>query len=375
VSRNVYVLVCTMGVVNESDTFGRPPRSPGESEVRPAGQTMDVSDSYEVVGRHPFQTLSSTCESAWTRRQVSTRRTTVNCECRGAPAVRVAAAGAPCTAVVTAHRRRRVWHSYVRHMSPSPSVCRHSSRWSVRLRRANGAGLTMELAARCARTHRRHPGEAHERAEHPTSRDTGSPTRQPHVHAGTSWRKKSLRRCNLSHRCGSLVVESATCRSCPVLVVVSPFLVARELRCASKTCGRRRRDRSEGTQTRDKRAYTRYTVHGTRMGTDETHDAMECFVSPVVVAGNLSPLGMVSVATTPHNARARCALCLVSTTRLCVAQHTRVFARARAPVAVTQKGEVAVVPRKQPWLAALGRVCPSGSVLTHHACLSHDGRV
>ena len=164
-SRNVYVLVCTMGVVNESDTFGRPPRSPGESRVRPGGQTMDVSDSYEVVGRHPFQTLSSTCESAWTRRQVSTRRTTVNCECRGAPAVRVAAAGAACTAVVTAHRRRRVWHSYVRHMSPSPSVCRHSSRWSVRLRRANGAGLTMELAARCARTHRRHPGEAHERAD------------------------------------------------------------------------------------------------------------------------------------------------------------------------------------------------------------------
>jgi hypothetical protein len=111
------------------------------------------------------------------------------------------------------------------------------------------------------------------------------------------------------------------------------------------------------------------------MGTDETHDAMECFVSPVV-AGNLSPLGMASCRNnTPHNARARCALSLVSTTRLCVAQHTRVL-HALARLSPSRKrGDVAVVPRKQSWLAALGRVCPSGSVLTHHARLSHDGRV
>ena len=102
---------------------------------------------------------------------------------------------------------------------------------------------------------------------------------------------------------------------------------------------------------------------------------MECFVSPVV-AGNLSPLGMASCRNnTPHNARARCALSLVSTTRLCVAQHTRVL-HALARLSPSRKrGDVAVVPRKQSWLAALGRVCPSGSVLTHHARLSHDGRV
>jgi hypothetical protein len=168
----------------------------------------------------------------------------VNCECRGAPAVRVAAAGAPCTAVVTAHRRRRVWHSYVRHMSPSPSVCRHSSRWSVRLRRANGAGLTMELAARCARTHRRHPGEAHERAEHPTSRDTGSPERQPHVHAGTSCTRSpfaaaiSLTAVGAYSRGGirHLPQLPCPCRRVPISGR------ERELRCASKTFGRRRRD-------------------------------------------------------------------------------------------------------------------------------------
>jgi hypothetical protein len=159
----------------------------------------------------------------------------------------------------------------------------------------------------------------------------------------------------ISHRWARLlVVESASCRSCPVRVAVSLLLRERAALCVQDLRKAKTRTRSEGTQTRDKRAHTR--TYGTRMGTDKTHDAMECFVSPVVVAGNLHPWAWCL--SQPHNARAQRAVCLVSSTRLCVAQHSRVL-HALARLSPSRKrGSVAVVPRQRSLLDALGRVCP-----------------